>query len=440
MEAASGELGPRGRPLTDRPRRRSPEVVSGVLALCKPLVSVVLPCLNEAGSVRVAVTQALEGLASMGLPGEVVVADNGSSDGSADLARAAGARVVEAPVRGYGAALSAGFQAARGEICVMADADATYPLDRLSELVEPIIADTADMVIGSRWSGMTMTTMPLLHRFIGTPVITWLVRRAGGPSGISDSQSGFRAFPRQRLLGLGLSTTGMEFASEMLIVAGRAGWRTKEVATGYRERIGQSKLDTFRDGWRHLVTILLLAPNLAATVPGVVLSLAGGILLCWSLVDPAIVRPGSPTWLASFFGPAGLVVGSQAILVGLLLAALSPFAPRAPTSDVKKLLRSYAAGGAWAVAAGIVLCLALVVAWAVGLPPPVRALQIEVVALVLVLGGTNALGIALIGRLLLEGSSRFHGSPIPLSPVVKDTDATPSPPPNDWADDRCASL
>lgn len=383
----------------------------------KPVISVVLPCLNEAGSVAIVVEQALAAFAQLGMSGEVVVADNGSTDGSQEIARAAGARVIDAPIRGYGAALTAGFAAARGEVCVMADADATYPLERIGDLVGPILRGEADMTLGSRWSGTSMQTMPFLHRFVGTPVITWLVRRAGGPRGLSDSQSGFRAFRRDRLASLGLSTTGMEFASEMLIVAGRVGWRMTEIATGYRERIGESKLDTFRDGWRHLVTILLLAPNLAATLPGAALALGGTALLGWSLVDPSVVRAGSPSWLAAFLGPAAIVIGIHAVLVGLVLAATSPFSSGGRSVDPRRLLRSYAIGGAWAIGAGLILCVALVVAFFAGLPTPVRVPQIQGIALVLGLSGADALGVSLIGHLLLERMRRF-GRPMGTSSTV----------------------
>lgn len=373
----------------------------------RPLVSVVLPCLNEAGSVALVVRLALDTLQAHGITGEVVVADNGSTDGSRDLALAAGARVVEVPVRGYGAALSGGFAAARGEICVMGDADATYPFELISLLVEPIARGEADMTIGSRLSGATARTMPFLHRFVGTPVITWLVRRAGGPANLHDSQSGFRAFRREALLDLRLRGTGMEYASEMLIVAGRAGWRVQEIETGYRERVGESKLNTLSDGLRHLTTILLLAPDLAATLPGGVVTIAGAIALAWALLDPSIMQAGSPAWLASFFGPALLVLGSQSIMVGLLLAAYSPLAPRSRRISPEALLSGYSLGGVWATCAGLTLLGALALVGLAGLHTPVRAPQIQMVAFVLILVGGSAIAASVVARLLVEGLRRY---------------------------------
>lgn len=381
----------------------------------KPLsISIVLPCLNEAGSVDLVVRQGLAAIAQAGLQGEVIVADNGSTDGSQELARVAGARVIDVPVRGYGAAIAGGIAQARGDICVMGDADATYPFELLATLTDPVARGEADMVVGSRWVETNRKTMPFLHRFVGTPVISWLVRRAGGPRGLTDSQSGFRAFRRQAMLDLELQTTGMEYASEMLIVAGRAGWRIQELPTGYRERIGESKLDTFRDGWRHLRTILLLAPHLAATLPGTMLAGAGAAAFAWSLIDVGVARIGSPLWLASFLGPLALVIGLQGILIGFLLAAWSPLARAtarvaavevgARRASVGKLLTSIGIGGAWALGCGLIVCAALFSSWALALPIPFRGTQIAMIALVLVLSGATAIGDAVIGHLLIENA------------------------------------
>lgn len=373
----------------------------------RPAVSVVLPCLNEAKSVALVVRQVLDTFTANDIDGEVVVANNGSTDNSAELALAAGARVVDVPVRGYGAALSGGFAAARGTICVMGDADATYPFELLPRLVDPIRRGEADLVIGSRLGGATARTMPFLHRFVGTPVITWLVRRAGGPRDLTDSQSGFRAFRRDELLGLNLRSTGMEYASEMLIIAGRANWRIQEVETGYRERIGTSKLETLPDGLRHLMTILLLAPDLAATLPGAVLALLGAAALGWALSDPSKVQTGSLSWLASFFGPAFLVLGIQAVLVGRLLAVHSPIAPRRSGASTDVLPGRYLVGGIWAASAGIIIIGALVLARLVGLQAPVRVSQIEMIALVLVLVGGSAVATAAIAGVVVEGLRRY---------------------------------
>lgn len=285
-----------------------------------PVVSVILPCLNEVDSVGRCVKEAIDAMSAARLPGEVLVVDNGSDDGSPDTAREAGARVVTEAVPGYGSALRAGFAAACGEVVVMADADFTYDLTRIPDLVAPILADQADLVLGSRLDAATRATMPLLHRLVGTPVITFLVARACGRRVVRDSQSGFRAFRRADLEQLALRSTGMELASEMLVRAARAGLRIHEVDAGYRPRIGESKLDTFADGWRHLQLILLLAPDLLLVGPGLVLIGLGAILCMSGLVAPSGLEVGSVRWQPVFFSGIALVLGVQALLAGTVLA------------------------------------------------------------------------------------------------------------------------
>jgi hypothetical protein len=386
-------------------------------------VSVVLPCLDEAGSVQDVVRLAGATMARAGIDGEVVVADNGSSDGSRGLAAAAGARVVDVPIRGYGAALAGGIAAADGEICVMADADATYPLEELPRLIAPIVADDADMVVGSRLASAAAHAMPAMHRYLGTPVITWLVRRAGGPSGLSDSQSGFRAFRRDRLVSLGLSSPGMEYASEMLIVASRDGWRIREIETGYRERVGESKLDAFSDGVRHLSTILLLAPDLAAILPGMLLIGLGGLALLWALIDPSVRTAGSAAWVASFLAVAMLLLGTQFLLLGLVLAARSPVAAHRTRFQSAAVLRAALIAGTWAIGAGLIILLALIAVAVAGFAPPARAPQIEILGIVLVVLGGGAVGSSFVLNFAVADSRRIAAapervaSPIPAEPA-----------------------
>ncbi len=225
-------------------------------------VSVVLPCLNEESSVALCVHEALDALEAGNLRGEVIVVDNGSTDESIPAAEAAGGRVIKESRPGYGSALLAGFDAANYEIVVMADADFTYDLGRVPDLVSPIVEDRADLVLGSRLDAANRQTMPYLHRFIGTPLLTFLTAHACGRRVVTDSQSGFRAFRHDSLGAMKLSSSGMELASEMLINSARAGLRIQEIETGYRPRIGQSKLATWSDGWRHLFLIFMLAPDL----------------------------------------------------------------------------------------------------------------------------------------------------------------------------------
>jgi glycosyltransferase involved in cell wall biosynthesis len=163
-------------------------------------ISVVLPCLDEEASVGACVSEALEAITAAGLTGEVVVVDNGSTDDSAQVAREAGARVVVELEPGYGNAIASGVSAARGRVVVMADADSTYPLDRVVELARPVLDGGADIVLGNRMSDANDATMPFLHRTLGTPVLSWLNRRAAPGLRVRDSQSGFRAFGRAALI------------------------------------------------------------------------------------------------------------------------------------------------------------------------------------------------------------------------------------------------
>jgi Glycosyl transferase family 2 len=291
------------------------------------LVSVVLPCLNEEAAVGMTVTEAFRGLAKAGYRGEVVVVDNGSTDRSVELAEEAGARVVRESKKGYGAAHIAGLRAARGNVIVMADADQTYDLEHMGELLQPL-SEGVDMVVGSRLQGeISAGAMPTLHRYVGTPVITRVLRVLTG-TGLSDSQSGYRAFWRADALALDLKASGMEYASEQLLKAARAGLRVTDVPTDYRVRVGESKLDTISDGWRHIHMLLLLSPHLSLVIPGIVALVIGFMLSCISLVAPVGVQVGHLRWLPVFLGPLLLILGAQAAFLGSLAAHRSSLTPK----------------------------------------------------------------------------------------------------------------
>ena len=293
-------------------------------------VTVVLPCLNEQDSVGLVVQEALHAMATASIAGEVLVVDNGSSDRSAEVALAAGAQVIHEPRKGYGRALRSGIAHAAGSIVVMADADWTYDMGKLPMLVGPISRGEADITIGSRLHGATSKTMPILHRYVGTPALTALVRGAGGHARLPDSQSGFRCFRKQALSTLGLKSDGMEFASEMLIKGSRQNLRIVDIPTGYRERIGTSKLNTFGDGWRHLKLILLLAPELLLLAPGALLFLVGVVLTATAFLPSKGIVIGSIRWQPIFFASIALVVGLQAALVGTVFVWRRATTHRAP--------------------------------------------------------------------------------------------------------------
>jgi hypothetical protein len=290
-------------------------------------VTVVLPCLNEKDAVGLCVAQAIEAMRNGGIGGEVIVVDNRSTDGSAEVAAAAGARVIREPRRGYGRALRTGFEQARGTVVVMADADGTYDLSKLSEITRPVMADEVDLNLATRLDGATRETMPMLHRYLGTPVITYLTSRASGRKLTADSQTGYRAFRRDRILELGLVGNGMELASEMLIKSARAGLRIGNIEGGYSPRIGESKLDTWSDGWRHLKLILLLAPDIVLIGPGLTLAIAGVAALGLGFTESAGVEIGSARWQPVFFSSIALVLGLQAFFAGAVVSTYSPVAP-----------------------------------------------------------------------------------------------------------------
>jgi len=280
-------------------------------------VSVVMPCLNESESVAFCVRQARGWIERSGLRGEVLVVDNGSDDGSAWIAERAGARVVFEEERGYGAACIRGLQEARGACVIMGDADGTYDFNELDPIYQPLQSD-AEIVLGNRLTGkLDRGAMPFLHRTIGTPIITFLLRLFSG-SRVGDSQCGLRGIRKDAFLELGLKAKGMEFASEMLLKAVRCKLRIAEVPITYRCRAGESKLSTFRDGWRHLRLLLLASPTYAFVVPAVVFLVLGLFSLEVTMFQGDGITIGSLHWQPVFAGTIFLVVGTNAALLGLV--------------------------------------------------------------------------------------------------------------------------
>ena len=263
-------------------------------------ISVVMPCLNEEDSVGLCVSKAWEGIRRTGLRGEVIVSDNGSSDRSVAVAEAAGARVVHQPRLGYGNAYMKGFSVASGRIIVMGDSDDSYDFTAIPEVVKPLEGGV-DYVLGSRFAGhIRQGAMTWSHRYIGNPVLTTILNILFKLS-VSDAHSGFRAFTREALGKLALQCEGMEFASEIVVKAARADLRVAEVPITYHRRIGESKLKSFRDAWRHLRFLLLLSPDYMFVTPGIaclglgllsqfaLLGLAGGSLVLTGKILLALV-------------------------------------------------------------------------------------------------------------------------------------------------------
>jgi glycosyltransferase involved in cell wall biosynthesis len=286
------------------------------------LVSVVIPCLNEAENIERCVRLATRTLNQHGLSGEVVVADNGSDDGSAELAELAGARVVRESRRGYGSAYLAGFAAARGAYIVMADADLTYDFGEIPRFLAEL-EDGADMVVGDRMRNIHPGAMPWHHRYIGNPLLSGLLNLLFH-TGVSDAHCGMRAFRRDRLAQLELRTTGMEFASEMVIRASKAKLVVRQLPIEYHPRGGESKLSSFRDGWRHVRFLLLHAPNHLFILPGALMSLLGALI---SITVLARIEALGRSWdLHTLIGGSLLlIVGAQVVSLGLCAHAYATY-------------------------------------------------------------------------------------------------------------------
>jgi hypothetical protein len=239
-------------------------------------LTVVMPCLNEAETVATCVRKAVQFIADSGIDGEVVVADNGSTDGSRQLAADAGARVVPIPERGYGNALMGGIIAARGEYVIMGDADDSYDFTNLMPFITELRKGN-ELVMGNRFKGgIAPGAMPPLHRYLGNPVLSF-IGRLFFPSAIGDFHCGLRGFRRDSAIALGLQATGMEFASEMVVKATLAKQKVTEVPTTLVKdgRSRKPHLRSFRDGWRHLRFLLLFSPRWLFFYPGLVLLLVG---------------------------------------------------------------------------------------------------------------------------------------------------------------------
>jgi glycosyltransferase involved in cell wall biosynthesis len=283
---------------------------------------VVIPCLNEAESIERCVAKAIEAFAGQDWEGEVIVADNGSDDGSPELAKAAGALVVHEPRRGYGSAYLAGFAAARGEYIVMADADLTYDFADIPRFVERLDAG-AQLVMGDRMGNIQPGAMPWLHRYIGNPVLTGILNLFFR-TGVRDAHCGMRAVRRDALPQLDLRTTGMEFASEMVIRAGKERLEIAEIPIHYHPRAGESKLSSFRDGWRHLRFLLVHSPTWLFIVPGAVMAALGVLISALVLFQIDIF--GRAWDLHTLVGGSLLmIVGTQVLALGLCAHAYGTY-------------------------------------------------------------------------------------------------------------------
>jgi glycosyltransferase involved in cell wall biosynthesis len=295
-----------------------------------PLVSVVMPCLDEAAGVGICVEKARMALETMDLDFEIIVIDNGSTDGSAAIAEDAGARVVFERRRGYGAAYLRGFKEAAGELIVMGDADDTYDFSDIPRFLEPLLAGDCSFVIGSRFAGrIEPGAMPWSHRYVGNPILSGLLRLLFRTS-VSDSHCGMRAFTREAIDRMRLRTTGMEFASEMVVNALRERIEIEETPIVYHPRRGESKLEGMSDAWRHIRFLLIFSPAYLFRLPGLLLTGVGAAVMLALAGGP--IEYFGRVWdhHTILFGCLALVLGYNLVIFDTLAKVFSVGAGLAP--------------------------------------------------------------------------------------------------------------
>lgn len=286
-------------------------------------LSIVMPCLNEAETVATCVARAIHFLQEFAVTGEVIVADNGSTDGSQQLAESAGARIVHIPTKGYGAALQGGIAAAQGTYVIMGDADDSYDFSRLELMLQALRAGN-ELVMGNRFKGgISPGAMPFLHKYLGNPVLS-AIGRLFYRNDIGDFHCGLRGFRRDAILELALNSDGMEFASEMVVKSSMHGLRIAEVPTTLRKD-GRSRpphLRTWRDGWRHLKFLFLHSPRWLFLFPGIVLSALGAVLMLIIYSNLVVIGHIGLDIHTMAYAGVMLVVGFQMIMFSFLSTSI----------------------------------------------------------------------------------------------------------------------
>lgn len=325
-------------------------------------LTILMPCLDEAETLATCIAKARSYLEKSGVSGEVLIADNGSTDGSVEIAEKAGARVVHERIRGYGSALRAGIAAARGRYIIMGDADDSYDFTALDPFVAALRGG-ADLVMGNRFrGGIAPQAMPPLHRYLGNPVLTG-IGRLFYRSPIRDFHCGLRGFRTDSIRKLGLATTGMEFASEMVVRATVEKLRVEEVPATLSPD-GRSRpphLRSFRDGWRHLRFLLLLSPRWLFLYPGATLMLVGLASMLWLLPGPRVLFGLGLGVNTLVYSAAAIVCGVQAMTFAIFAKVFAINARLLPNDP--RLGRLGAAG---ALEAGMIVGLALILAGLAG--------------------------------------------------------------------------
>jgi glycosyltransferase involved in cell wall biosynthesis len=336
-----------------------------------PTVTVVLPCLNEAETVAMCVTEALAALRQSAIDGEVLVVDNGSTDNSADLAERAGARVVHESRRGYGSALRRGAEEARGEYVVMADADGSYDLADIPRFVDEL-RDGADLVMGSRLKGkIEQGAMPWLHRRVGNPLLSGILNLMF-KSRVSDAHCGMRAFTRNAFRRMKVSAPGMEFASEMVVKASLAGMRIIDIPVTLRpdrRSLHGPHLRPFRDGWRHLRFMLLLSPTYVFLLPAALCVAMGLLALLAPAFGPIRIDGVGFDYHYMLLGSLLTILGFQVLITGFFAKAYCHAARLGKDDWILDIIKRYFSlergliGGTILFAGGFAIFIKILAGW-----------------------------------------------------------------------------
>lgn len=285
-------------------------------------VSIVMPCLNEEETIGTCINKALGSFDLLAINGEVVIADNGSIDKSVEIAESLGARVTHQQIKGYGSALMTGIEEALGDYIIMGDCDDSYDFSEIEGFIEPL-RNGYDMVMGTRIKGtIKHGAMPWLHKYIGNPFLTWFLNRLF-LTGISDAHCGMRSFTKEAYKKMCLQTTGMEFASEMVIKASKAKLRITEIPITLHPdgRTGKPHLRSFRDGWRHLRLMLLYSPTHLFLIPGVIMMALGLVPLIALLGGVIFIGGYGYNIHFSLLGSLFTILGFQVVTLGLYAKA-----------------------------------------------------------------------------------------------------------------------
>lgn len=393
----------------------------------QPELTIVMPCLNEARTLPACITKALQSLQRHGIAGEVIVADNGSTDGSVEISEKLGARVVKVPVRGYGAALAHGIEAARGKFIIMGDSDDSYDFSDLLPFVEKL-REGYDLVMGNRFlGGIKRGAMPLSHRYFGNPMLTAIGRLFFNCTTVGDFYCGLRGFKKTAVQRLKLQSLGMEFALEMVIKAGMNGLRITEVPTTLSPdgRDRAPHLRTYRDGWRSLRLYLVMSPKWFFGVPGCVLFTAGAVTTTLLAMGPLSLFGVKFDYHTMLYGAAAVVVGYQALMMAAfakLIAVevgLHPPVTRLWFLEERSIFERLLFAGAGLALVGIGFGVAATMDWSAvnfGDLTPTNTIRVVILSvLFLVLGGQTALAGCFLGIFNLLAGRRQHQAVRPAS-------------------------